>query len=220
MMRFHTKLLQMKNIKYIVVIGFIIFSTIMVAQPTGYVPISGNAKTEMAKKINTVSAQLQTLQVSFEQEKTSKLFVEKVVSKGTMLYKKPGLLNWAYTTPSVYSIIINSRGAFLKNASGTTKNKMIGDLGAMILQTINGTGLVSNSNFSIEYYKKSDLLVLLKPVNKRLKSMYSTIEVYLNPQNYLASKVKMSETNGDVTVITFHNPQKNIAISESKFSEK
>lgn len=209
----------MKSVKIIVLFSLFVLTQFLMAQPAHYSLISGNSKAETGKKISAASAQLQSLQVDFTQEKTSKVFTDKVVSKGKMSYQKPGNLCWSYTTPTVYAIIINSKGSFFKNASGVTKNKVIGELGGLILRTISGSGLVSNSDFSIDYYKNTDILVFLKPINKRFKAMYSSLEVYLNPQSYLATKVILNELNGDVTVIKFANHKKNASISASVFDE-
>lgn len=210
---------MMKSCKFLLIVCFMMGVTFISAQPANYVHITGDEKAEMAKKISTASTQLQSLTVDFTQEKTSKVFTDKVISKGTMVYKKTGQLRWSYTAPSVYSIIINSKGSFFKNAGGVTKNKVVGELGGLILKTISGSGLVSSSDFSVEYYKNRDIFVIMKPLNKRFKAMYSSIEVFLNPQSYLATKVQLNEVNGDVTVIKFSNHKKNITIPASEFDE-
>lgn len=198
----------------------ILFCTVgMIAQPANYRAVDENTKNAIIKKIESTSAQMNTLQISFQQEKTSAMFLEKVVSKGKMCYKKSSLLRWAYTQPTNYAIIINPRGAFFKTGNKSTKNKMISEVGNLLLKTINGQILVNNTDFTITYYKGNDILALLKPQNKKMKEMYSSIEVYLNPQTCIANKVILKETNGDVTEIKFSNPQKNVAIPDSEFQE-
>lgn len=96
---------------------------------------------------------------------------------------------------------------------------MIGEMATLILRTINGEGLTNNSDFNLTYYKGKDVLVYLTPKSKRFQEMYKCIEVYLNPQTYLATSVKMTEKNGDVTVIKFSNHQKNITLPTTEFQE-
>ena len=189
------------------------------AQPAGYQLLSGDSKTAMTKKITSASSQLKTLKVNFTQEKTSKVFTSKVTSSGKMSYKKPSHLLWSYTSPTAYSIILNDKGAFFKNAKGSMKNKAIGELGGLLARTVGGDGLVSSSDFSVEYYQKSDIVVVMKPKVKKMQDMYSKIEVFLNPTTYLATKVKITEKNGDVTVINFSGHQKNVTIADSEFKE-
>ena len=189
------------------------------AQPAGYQLLSGDSKTAMTKKITSASSQLKTLKVNFTQEKTSKVFTSKVTSSGKKTKKKPSYLLWSYTSPTAYSIILNDKGAFFKNAKGSMKNKAIGELGGLLARTVGGDGLVSSSDFSVEYYQKSDIVVVMKPKVKKMQDMYSKIEVFLNPTTYLATKVKITEKNGDVTVINFSGHQKNVTIADSEFKE-
>lgn len=189
------------------------------AQPSGYTQLTGSNATSTSQKISAMSSKLNTLQVDFTQEKSSKALANKVVSKGKMSYKRTNFLRWSYTSPSTYSIILNERGAFLKKANGSTQNKMLGELGGLIARTISGNGLVNNSDFTISYYKGSDILVYMIPKNKRLQGMYKNMEVYLNPQSYLATKVKLTEKNGDVTVIKFTNHKQNVTLPANEFKE-
>lgn len=189
------------------------------AQPSGYTQLTGSNATSTSQKISAMSSKLNTLQVDFTQEKSSKALANKVVSKGKMSYKRTNFLRWSYTSPSTYSIILNERGAFLKKANGSTQNKMLGELGGLIARTISGNGLVNNSDFTISYYKGNDILVYMIPKNKRLQGMYKNMEVYLNPQSYLATKVKLTEKNGDVTVIKFTNHKQNVTLPANEFKE-
>lgn len=206
--------------KVFVFIAFVCALSLSInAQPAGYQLLSGDSKTAMTKKITSASSQLKTLKVNFTQEKTSKVFTSKVTSSGRMSYKKPSYLLWSYTSPTAYSIILNDKGAFFKNAKGSMKNKAIGELGGLLARTVGGDGLVSSSDFSVEYYQKSDIAVVMKPKVKKMQDMYSKIEVFLNPTTYLATKVKITEKNGDVTVINFSGHQKNVTIADSEFKE-
>ena len=189
------------------------------AQPSGYTLVSGGAANSIAQKITSTSSKMNTLQVDFTQEKSSKALTSKVVSKGKMSYKKTNFLRWTYTSPSSYSIILNERGAFLKKGNSSTPNKALGELGGLIARTIGGNGLVNNNDFTISYYKSNDILVYMIPKNKRLQTMYKSMEVYLNPQSYLATKVKLFEKNGDVTTITFSNHKQNVTLPATEFKE-
>lgn len=206
--------------KVFVFIAFVCALSLSInAQPAGYQLLSGDSKTAMTKKITSASSQLKTLKVNFTQEKTSKVFTSKVTSSGKMSYKKTSYLLWSYTSPTAYSIILNDKGAFFKNAKGSVKNKAIGELGGLLARTVGGDGLVASSDFSVEYYQKSDIAVVMKPKVKKMQDMYSKIEVFLNPTTYLATKVKITEKNGDVTVINFSGHQKNVTIADSEFKE-
>ena len=207
--------------KIILSILTLFIATALVGQPAGSKLLSSSEKATTIQKIKTNSTNLKTLKVDFTQEKTSKLFTDKVVSKGTMTYKKSNMLRWAYTSPKAYAIILNKKGAFFQNEKGSVQNKMIEGLCKLLLRTINGDGLVDNSGFATSYYNCTDksLLVLMKPTDKMMKEMYTSIEVYLDATTLLAKKVKLNEKKGDVTTITFSNHKKDVAVADSEFDE-
>ncbi len=206
--------------KIIGILFFAIFSlSILYAQPAGYAKLSENDAAAVVKAINAFSSKVTTLKVDFKQEKTSKAFTDKVVSQGKMSYKKSNFLRWSYTSPTAYSIILNEKGAFLKNAKGSTKNKALGELGGLIARTISGDGLTQNKDFKITFYKNKDIVAFMQPTNKRLQGMYKSIEVYLNPKKFNATKVKLNEKNGDVTIITFTRHQTNVTFPANEFKE-
>ena len=210
--------MMMKKFLSILIVS--VLSVVMaVAQPSGYTLQSGDAQAALTKSISSASSQLKSLKVSFTQEKSSKAFTTPAKSEGTLSYQQPDLLCWAYTSPKAYSIILNKKGACLKTAKGSTQNKMIGEMAGMILKTISGSGLTSSADFDATFYKGKDVLVMLSPKSKRVKDMYQSIEVYLNPTTYLATQVKMTDKNGDVTTIKFSNHQKNITLPAGTFNE-
>jgi outer membrane lipoprotein-sorting protein len=207
--------------KIILSILALFIATALVAQPAGSKLLSSTEKATTVQKLKNNSTNLKTLKVDFSQEKTSKLFTDKVVSKGNMAYKKSNMLRWSYTSPKKYAIILNKKGAFFKNEKGSVQNKMIEGLCKLLLRTINGDGLVENNGFAISYYRCSDgsILALMKPTDKTMKEIYTSLEVYLDATTLLAKKVKLNEKKGDVTTITFSNHKKDIAIADSEFDE-
>lgn len=207
--------------KIILSILALCIATVLVAQPAGSKLLSSTEKATTVQKLKTNSTNLKTLKVDFTQEKTSKLFTDKVVSKGNMAYKKSNMLRWSYTSPKKYAIILNKKGAFFKNEKGSVQNKMIEGLCKLLLRTINGDGLVESNGFAISYYRCSDgsILALMKPTDKTMKEIYTSIEVYLDSATMLAKRVKLKEKKGDVTTITFSNHKKDIALADSEFDE-
>lgn len=206
----------MKKTIFLILLWALNFSVF--SQPSGYKALDETQKKQTLSQISAATSQLTSLKVNFTQEKKSKAFTNPVVSSGTLSFKKSNFLRWAYTSPTSYSIILNENGAFYKNEKGSTKNKMIGEMAKLILRTVSGEGLTNSTDFTLSYYKGKDILVILLPKSKKMQEIYSRIEVYLNA-TYLATCVKMTEKNGDETVIKFTNHQKNVTFSENEFKE-
>lgn len=191
------------------------------AQEAGGTEVTGAQKTALAASIEKAHKQLSTLSASFTQEKTSTLFTEKVVQKGKLNYKAPKLLRWEYTSPKAMTVIFSNGKVLMKNEQGTTSNphKMLGEMGNMIINTINGSFMKENADFNARYYKNKSgqYVVVLTPVNKKIKAYYKTISITLSGSTFLADKVVLNELCGDTTTITFTDKKSNILLSDSLF---
>jgi len=183
--------------------------------------VTGEKKTALVASIEKAHKQLTSLSANFTQVKTSTLFTDKVVQKGKMQYKSPKQLRWEYTSPKAMTVIFSNGKVLLKTSKGTTSNpnKMLGEMGNMIINTINGSFLKENTDFSVRYYKNKtgQVTASLTPINKKIKAYYKNITIVLNSSTHLADKVVLTETNGDVTTITFSDKKANTSLSDSLF---
>ena len=195
-------------------------SVLMAQTPTG-TEVTGEKKTALVTSIEKAHKQLTSLSANFTQEKTSTLFTEKVVQKGKLMYQSPKQLRWEYTSPKAMTVIFANGKVLLKTDKGTTSNpnKMLNEMGNMIINTINGTFLKDNPDFSTRYYKdkSGNITAVLTPVNKKIKTYYKNITITLNGTSHLAEKVVLNEVNGDATTIIFSDKKTNITLSDSLF---
>lgn len=205
--------------KHILLFCIVLLGCQLFAQNT---ELTGEKRTAVVSAIEKAHKQMTSLSATFTQEKSSSMFTEKVVQKGKIFYKSPRQLRWEYTTPKSMAIIFSNGKVLLKTDKGTTANpnKMLSEMGNMIMNTINGNLLQDNTNFQTKYYKNSktgDYVVVLTPLNKRIKAYYKDITITLNAKTYLADKVVMNELNGDSTAILFADKKTNGTLSDSLF---
>jgi outer membrane lipoprotein-sorting protein len=199
-------------------------SGISFGQNSKEVAITGEQFGQLLKAVENAHVAIKTLSADFTQEKTSTLFTDKVIQKGRLFYKKSGqLLRWEYKSPKPLTLLFNDDQVTLLTDKGpvSNPNKMLNELGKMIINTINGGNMTVNTNFRINYLKNSQdgsYTAVLTPVNKKIKANYSSIRVILNGKNYLAEKVILNENNGDVTTITFSNMKVNTTLPEGIFN--
>lgn len=183
--------------------------------------VTGEQKTTLVATIDKAHKQLTFLSANFTQEKTSALFTDKVVQKGTLNYKSPKQLRWEYTSPKAMTVIFSNGKVLLKNGKSTTTNpnKMLNEMGNMIINTINGSFLQENTAFKTRYYKNKSgqVVAVLTPSNKKIQNYYKTIVITLNSSTHLADKVVLNENNGDTTTILFTDKKTNISLSDSLF---
>ena len=184
--------------------------------------LSDEEKQVFEQKIIEQSKKIKTLQCAFVQEKTSTLMVEKAVAKGIMLYQSSSMLRWEYTEPTPSTLILNGNNAALldKNGKKVGNEKMLKQLGEIIISMVNGNGIAQNKQFSSEVYEldNAQMLVVLTPIQKRLKDFYNKIEMRIDLKTMLANNITLNEKSGDMTVITLTNKVLNIEIPQDKFT--
>ena len=207
--------------KILLFLTVIVLSTPLFAQENVGTEITGDKKTALVSSIEKAHKQLTSLSASFTQEKTSSLLTDKVVQKGKLSYKAPKQLRWEYTSPQALTVIFSNGKVLLKTDKGTTSNpnKMLGEMGNMIINTINGSFLQENPDFTTRYYKNNggQYVAVLTPVNKRIKAYYKSISITLDSNTFLAEKVVLKEVNGDATAITFTDKKTNTTLPDSLF---
>lgn len=183
--------------------------------------ITGKDKEALVAEIDKAYRDVKTLSASFLQEKSSSMLAEKVVQKGTLHYKAPAKMRWAYTSPEAMAIVFCDGKTVLQNKNGpSAPNKMVGELGDMIVKAVNGQFLKDNTSFSSSYYRNAgsgEVTVKLKPLNKRMKLYYKEITLVLDKKDYLARKIVLAEASGDVTSIVFSDKNVNVRISDTLF---
>lgn len=194
------------------------------AQGSKETAVTGSQLDALTKAVVTAHQQLKTLQASFTQEKSSALFAENAVQKGKLSYQAPSKLRWEYTSPKAMTLLFDDRKVSVVTEKGVLNNpnKMLNELGSMIINTINGSNLCDDKKFDIKFYKNSQdgsYTAKLKPLDKKIQASYSRIQVILNGKDYLAEKVILNESNGDVTTIIFSNKKVNQPIPADNFKK-
>jgi outer membrane lipoprotein-sorting protein len=205
----------------------ILFITILFSVICGYVfPQNGRKLSESEKavfeqKIVEQSKKITTLQCGFVQEKISTLISEKSQAKGILLYLSPAALRWEYTEPNPSTLIFNDNNAALfdKNGKRIGNEKMLKQLCSLIISMLNGESLLNSKQFASEIFasEKGEFIIILLPIQKRLKEFYSAIEMKIDGKTLLANEIIMNEKSGDKTVISLNNKRLNEIINVDKF---
>lgn len=186
------------------------------------VELTGDKKMAMMQSIDKAHKQMTSFSAAFTQVKTSSMLADKVTQKGKINYSSPKKLRWEYTSPKSFAVVFNNGKVLMKNDKGTTSNpnRMLSEMGNLMMNTLNGQLLQGNSNFTAKYYKDAStgaVTVKLTPVNKKISVYYKNITILLNGKTLLADKVVLDETNGDSTTITFTDKKTNVTLSDTLF---
>jgi outer membrane lipoprotein-sorting protein len=187
-------------------------------------PVSEEHARLFLEQMAEASKKIETLQASFLQEKTSTLITEKAVAKGILMYRSPSMLRWEYTEPILSTLILNGNDAVLLDQHNRRigNERMMGQLGGIIISMINGSGITQNRQFSPEFYELNNgkMLVVLTPTQRRLREFFNKIELKIDAKTMLAEEIILDEKSGDKTIIFLKNIVLNSDIPISKFAIK
>ena len=208
--------------KYIAIIAsvFVVLLSSLVAQNDPYVAMKDVAgfKTKLNQKNQTIS----TLSCDFVQEKSLSFMAQKVISKGTMKYKKPDMMKLEYTTPFQYimslykgKVIIKDNGKISKYDSKS--NKVFKYVNDLMINAVQGN-VADSKEFSIVFKENSKTYLMeMTPVDATMKEYVSKVLVTVSKTDYGVLKVEMTEKSGDFTLITFVNRVYNTALKDEEF---
>lgn len=134
------------------------------------------------------------LNADFRQTKQSQILVEDQVSVGHLTYRSPDYLRWEYTAPMqlVWEL----------NGESTNVTPQVKRLLKLIMHTIACEELRSTADFEVLIENGVHHLI---PKNRELKQFFSAIQLEIDTTTKVATKVVLTEKNGDITTIVFDN---------------
>ena len=171
--------------------------------------------------LRKASQEVNSIQAAFTEEKFLSVLKQPENSSGLFYYKKNDKMRWEQKTPVKYVILINGDRLRVQEAG---KEKNVGQAGRMAAQIkelmiglVNGD-FQQNKAFSQNCLENADqYMVVLTPINRRLKNMYSKITLVF-PKNTLHLKeLSFFEKGGDKSVMKFQNEKFNQPIDDSLF---
>lgn len=185
--------------------------------------LGAQQQAQIIQKIQTATGGVRTIQCDFHQTKKMKMLRNEMRSDGVMYFARPGKLRWQYKSPYAYTFVLNGGKVSIKSSAGTQhidtqQNKMFRQISNIILNSVTGANLKSNTDFTVELWRENGhYAAKLLPRKKELKALYQYIKVTFNTQLSMVESVTMVEKNGDQTVITMKNVKLNQSVSESVF---
>lgn len=206
--------------RYCTVLFLVIFVTAFTPYEQEYQPMKDT--TAFRKGLADMAAGTSTIKANFKQEKYLSILSNKIDSEGTILFKKPNLLKWSYSKPFEYTIVLNGKEIIIKdqgnvNSFDIGSSQAFKQINELIINSVEGN-ILDESRFSIEYFKGEDLyLTKLVPKENQLKSFIQGIDIYFDKRDFSVSRVKLIESEGDYTLISFFDKKMNENIPDESF---
>lgn len=185
--------------------------------------ISLAEQSAIIKQAEVSAASITTLQCTFVQEKQMTLLNSKMVSTGSLAYKKPGKLRWAYASPTPFVFLLDGTMVVMKSEHKKStidikSSALFQEIVRIMMSSVTGKCLSDNKNFKVSIRKdNAGYIAHLIPTNKKMGQMFHSIQLSINPNTGIVSKVVLTEKSGDATTIYLKNIKKNIALDENLF---
>jgi outer membrane lipoprotein-sorting protein len=180
---------------------------------------------EFKKALENFSTNTKSIQSEFIQEKQLSILEEKISSKGSFSFQRENSVRWEYTEPIQYAIIIRNEKFSIKdgdkvNSYDVNSNLLFKQINRIIISMVSGN-LPSGEEFDLSYFENKDLYqVSLVPVREEVEDMISSIQIFQSKKDLTVVKVRLTESNGDYTVLHFQNTILNAEIPVETFLVK
>ena len=185
--------------RYILFTVYCLLFTVLAAQ--------GLSEQKIIQKMTASAEKIKTVQCNFTQTKQSKLLKEAQVSKGKMLCQQPDKLRWEYTSPKPSTLVLDgTKAQLLKGGEQGTRNKFVGEMARMIMNSVAGKCLTDSKTFLVSAKEMpTEYVATLVPQKKDMKRLYAKLVLHYNIKQETVTEIELHEKNGDRTLIELHD---------------
>jgi outer membrane lipoprotein-sorting protein len=177
-------------------------------------------------KLNSISAEVVTIESDFIQEKKLSVLTNALVSKGHFCFRKENNIRWEYLEPYRYLIIISGDKIYIKEDKDQKQydiqsNKMFREMNRFIAGCIQGDILKNDKEYRVGYFEDDHyFFVTLVPASEKMRQMLNEVQIWFDRHDLTVSRIRMIESGGDYTKIDFTSKKLNTDIPLEKFNFK
>jgi len=197
-------------------------------------PQSGTASSEpqtdsvlvrILQAFDRAQRETSTLVAAFTEKKDLKLLARPLLSRGELYYNRPNQVRWEYVEPDhkVFVITEDMYLAYypaLKRAEEVSIKKFVGKRLFRFIglgQSIEELGKYYEFRLAPQSDLKDTYLLILVPRKKKLRERVAEMKIWVDSSTYLPHQLQYVETDGDSTLLTFHDVRTNVEVAASRF---
>lgn len=179
------------------------------------------------KVVSDNAAKIVSIKSSFKQIKDLSFLSQKVFSSGKFFFQKNekgNRLKWEYTTPFVYTIVIDAKKVTMKDGKkissfDMSSSRVFEEINEIMIKSLNGTILSDNKNFTFDIKEVGrELVIGMTPVKgTSLSEYFKNIKMIMDKSDFTVSLLTMTELTGDSTELVFTEKALNGKIDEKEF---
>lgn len=181
--------------------------------------------TDLLRKLGQKVSDFKTLKTDFVQEKNLAVFQNKIVLKGRIYLQKPNRIAWHVDKPVKYSVLITDK--VIRQWDEDTnqvqelplsKNPVFKVVLGQLTTWFSGNYITLLDDYTLQVKKQSPFIFefIPKETNFAKKVILSITVTFRDDARYL-KQIKILETSGDSTIITFYNTVLNPPLEDHFF---
>lgn len=162
---------------------------------------------KIIQKMTASAEAIRTVKCNFTQKKQSKMFKGEQVSEGKMFCQQPDKLRWEYTSPKPSTLVLDgTKAQLLKGGEQGTRNKFVGEMARMIMNSVAGKCLTDSKTFLVSAKEMpTEYVATLVPQKKDMKRLYAKLVLHYDIKQETVTEIELYEKNGDRTLIELHD---------------
>lgn len=178
----------------------------------------------LVERVKLEQSQIDTMSAEFTQDRASRVLLEPETSRGHFHYQAPDRVRWEYREPK--PIVMTIRGdemtTFFSDL-GRAERASIGSYSEQVFKYLGASGsletLMKYFSLTAEFPEAAGepYRLRLLPRYSRIKKRLETMEIWLDSQTFLPTRLRYVEPSGDETVYRFENMVANAGVSEELF---
>jgi len=178
----------------------------------------------LGKKISDFN----NLKTDFVEEKDLAIFQKKIVLKGRVCIQKPNKIAWHVDKPIKYSVVITDTSILQWDEEtnqvqeiSLSQNPVFQNVLNQLTVWFTGDFTTFLEDYTIRVLRKSPFVIEFIPKEKNIAGKFvKSITITLREDERYLKQIKIQETNGDSTTITFNDTIINVPLDSLDFEVK
>ena len=166
-----------------------------------------------------------TMVADFTERKDLNLLAEPLISRGEFFFNRPNQVRWEYAEPEHKVFVITEKRyiAYYPAAKRAEEVEIKKFIGKRLFRFL---GVGQSIEDLAKYYEfhlggSNDLpgthLLVLTPRKKQVRESVAFMKIWVDAETYLPRQVAYEESDGDSTLLTFHDLRVNVDVAARQF---
>jgi outer membrane lipoprotein carrier protein len=179
---------------------------------------------EVLAAMKAAGASLRTLSARFRQTKHDHILDEDSVTTGKLYYRVPGRIRWEYDPPDQKVLLVGQDKIQVYNPAARQvqelrKGRMKGAEGELLIGLGPGNAEIGK-RYHVRLLKEEDERVVLELAPRGEQSLFTAIELTLEPGRWIPARTIFREPNRDTIELVFSETELNRALPPGIFELK